>query len=59
MLFRYSLGLMEEAACIDRAVNAVLDAGWRTGDIKSKDTPADKIVGTKEMGDLVVAALKK
>jgi 3-isopropylmalate dehydrogenase len=59
MLFRYSLGLMEEAACIDRAVNAVLDAGWRTGDIKSKDTPADKIVGTKEMGDLGVAALKK
>ncbi|MBO5542259.1 MAG: 3-isopropylmalate dehydrogenase [Acholeplasmatales bacterium] len=58
MMFRYSLGLMKEADAIDKAVNAVLDAGWRTGDIKSKDTPADKIVGTKEMGDLVVAALK-
>ena len=58
MMFRYSLGLMKEADAIDKAVNQVLDAGWRTGDIKSKDTPADKIVGTKEMGDLVVAALK-
>ena len=58
MLFRYSLGLTKEADAIEAAVNAVLDAGWRTGDIKSKDTPEDKIVGTKEMGDLVVAQLK-
>ena len=58
MLFRYSLGLTKEAEAIEAAVNRVLDAGWRTGDIKSKDTPEDKIVGTKEMGDLVVAALK-
>lgn len=58
MLFRYSLGLMKEADAIDKAVNDVLDAGYRTGDIKSADTPADKIVGTKEMGDLVVKALK-
>ena len=56
MLFRYSLGLTKEAEAIEAAVNAVLDAGWRTGDIKSKDTPENKIVGTKEMGDLVVAA---
>ena len=58
MLFRYSLGLTKEAEAIEAAVNAVLVAGWRTGDIKSKDTPENKIVGTKEMGDLVVAALK-
>jgi 3-isopropylmalate dehydrogenase len=58
MLFRYSLGLTKEAEAVEAAVNAVLDAGWRTGDIKSKDTPANKIVGTKEMGDLVVAAIK-
>ena len=53
MLFRYSLGLTKEAEAIEAAVNAVLDAGWRTGDIKSKDTPENKIVGTKEMGDLI------
>ena len=44
MLFRYSLGLTKEAEAIEAAVNAVLDAGWRTGDIKSKDTPENKIV---------------
>ena len=58
MLFRYSLGLTKEAEAIEAAVNDVLNQGWRCGDIKAADTPADKIVGTKEMGDLVVAALK-
>ena len=58
MLFRYSLGLMKEADAIDKAVNEVLDKGYRTLDIKANDTPADKIVGTKEMGKLVVDHLK-
>ena len=58
MLFRYSLGLNKEAEAIEAAVNKVLDDGWRCADIKASDTPKDKIVGTKEMGDLVVAALK-
>jgi 3-isopropylmalate dehydrogenase len=59
MLFRYSLGLDKEAKAIEDAVNEVLNAGYRTGDIfnKEKDDPAKK-VGTKEMGALVVAALK-
>ena len=35
----------------------VLDAGWRTGDIKDAETPADKVVGTAKMGDLVVEHL--
>lgn len=58
MLFRYSLGLTKEAEAVEAAVNKVLDDGYRCGDIKANDTPLDKIVGTKEMGDLVVAALK-
>ncbi len=59
MLFRYSLGLDKEAKAIEDAVNEVLNAGYRTGDIfnKEKDDPSKK-VGTKEMGALVVAALK-
>jgi 3-isopropylmalate dehydrogenase len=50
---------MKEADAIDKAVMDVLNAGYRTGDIfnKEKDDPAKK-VGTKEMGALVVAALK-
>ena len=35
----------------------VLDAGWRTGDIKDAETPVDKVVGTAKMGDLVVEHL--
>ncbi len=58
MLFRYSLGLNKEAIAIENAVNEVLDNGYRTVDIKSDDTPLDKIVGTKEMGDLVVKVLR-
>ena len=33
MMLRYSLGLAEEADCIENAVNRVLDDGWRTADI--------------------------
>lgn len=42
---------------IRRAVTEVLDAGWRTGDIKDAETPVDKVVGTAKMGDLVVEHL--
>ena len=59
MMFRYSLGLMKEADAIDKAVMDVLNAGYRTGDIFNKDLDdASKKVGTEEMGDLVVKALK-
>ena len=57
MMLRYSFNLGEAADDIRRAVTAVLDEGWRTGDIKQADTPADKVVGTVQMGDLVVAHL--
>lgn len=33
MMLRYSLDLPEEAGCIEKAVNAVLEKGWRTADI--------------------------
>lgn len=55
MLLRYSMNLEKEAVAIENAVNAVLDAGYRTGDIMSDGM---KLVGTVEMGDLVAAAIK-
>ena len=55
MLLRYSMNLEKEAAAIEKAVNSVLDAGYRTGDIMSEGM---KQVGTVEMGDLVVAAIQ-
>jgi 3-isopropylmalate dehydrogenase len=56
MLLRWSLNLHEEARAVESAVRAVLDQGWRTADIAQSDTQP---VGTKAMGDLVVAALQE
>jgi 3-isopropylmalate dehydrogenase len=61
MLLRYSLSLAKEADAVERAVEAVLDAGWRTGDIAGADIDAlkavGKLAGTRKMGDLVIAEL--
>ena len=63
MLLRYSFKLETEAKAIEDAVNAVLDSGWRTGDIAGSHLAevkaAGKLVGTKKMGELVVAELNK
>jgi 3-isopropylmalate dehydrogenase len=60
LLLRYSFGLEQEAAAIEGAVNAALDAGLRTKDIAAGDAVegAEKIVGTAEMGKAVVRALE-
>ena len=57
MMLRYSFDMGAAADDIRHAVTEVLDAGWRTGDIKDAETPADKVVGTAKMGDLVVEHL--
>lgn len=60
MLLRYDFKLETEAKAIENAVNEVLDQSWRTGDIAG-DLDAvkaqGKLVGTKEMGDLVVSKI--
>lgn len=57
MMLRYSFDMGQAADDVRNAVTAVLDAGWRTGDIADGATPKDKIVGTVAMGDLVVESL--
>ncbi len=63
MLLRYSFKLEDEAKEIEAAVNAVLDAGYRTGDIAGSQIEEikrkGKLVGTKKMGELVVEYLNK
>ena len=54
MMLRYSLNLDEEADAVEAAVQKVLTDGYRTGDIMSDGC---KAVGTKEMGDLIAAAV--
>jgi 3-isopropylmalate dehydrogenase len=68
MLFRYSLDAPQAADAIEAAVDAVLRAGYRTGDILGASVPAVgtpspastelTLVGTMEMGDRVLEALE-
>ena len=55
MMLRYSLNKAEQADRIEAAVKTVLGQGLRTADIYEDGKTR---VGTKEMGDAVVAALK-
>ena len=55
MMLRYSLNQEQLADKINSAVSEVLDQGYRTADISSE---GDKIVGTEEMGDLIVKAIE-
>ena len=50
MMLRYSFKLEEEALLIEKAVVAVLDAGYRTGDIME---PGKTLTSTTEMGNLI------
>jgi len=55
MMLRYSLDAAALADRVEAAVGTVLDAGLRTADIASEGM---QTVGTKAMGDAVVAALQ-
>ena len=52
MMLQYDLDRPEESALLERAVEAVLDHGLRTPDIKQEDDGC-KIVGCREMGEAV------
>lgn len=54
MMLRYSFDLEEEADKIEAAVKAVLKKEYRTIDIMAEGM---KLVGTKEMGDLIIAEI--
>ncbi|CAG5093528.1 3-isopropylmalate dehydrogenase [Thermobacillus xylanilyticus] len=55
LMYRLTFGYHEAAQSIEDAVASVLDAGHRTADIA---TDRSKAVGTQQMGDLIVAAMK-
>lgn len=54
MLLRHSLGLEEEAVLIEKSVDSVLDAGFRTKDIAR----GGESLSTTEMADKVLEKLK-
>jgi len=52
-MFAYSFGLKEEAAAVEAAVEAVLESGTVTADLKPKGSPAT----TEQVGAAVCAAI--
>lgn len=54
MMLRYTFNLEEAASKVEGAVKQVLAQGYRTGDLYEAGT---RKVGTREMGDAVLAAL--
>lgn len=54
MMLRYSFDLDEEAKAVEKAIERVLQTGYRTVDILSENTT---LVNTKEMGDIIVEHL--
>lgn len=55
MMLRYSFGLEKEAQAIEKAVDKVLDEGYRTADIYEDGM---KKVGTRKMGEFIAAAIE-
>ena len=59
MMLRFSFDMPQEADCIESAVSAVLDDGYRTGDILPTGNHQCKLVGCTEMGRLIIEKLEK
>ena len=56
MMLRYSFDMDEDARLVETAVENVLDAGLRTGDIMS---PGNTLVSTRGMGEAITNELDK
>jgi 3-isopropylmalate dehydrogenase len=58
LMMRHSFGREDVARAIAVAVFEVIEKGYRTGDIFSTGEAGARLVGTREMGEAIVAALK-
>ena len=59
MMLTYGLGLDDAAADVTRAVDRVLEQGWRTVDVAGAETDAVRVLGTREMGERIVACIEE
>jgi 3-isopropylmalate dehydrogenase len=57
LLLDISFGLKEESNAVISAVDAVLKAGFRTGDIADAATPKDKVLGTAAIGEEILSRI--
>ena len=51
MMLKYSFGLQKESDAVEQAIVSVLEAGYRTADLKEGGKTT---VGTKQIGDLII-----
>jgi 3-isopropylmalate dehydrogenase len=56
MMLKFSFAMLDAADAIDKAVEKVLDQGYRTADIYQK-LAGEKLVNTQEMGAAIIANL--
>ncbi len=59
LLFRYSLGLDEAARDIEKAIQTLLQQGYRTADIASDSTNESAILSTSAVGDKITALISQ
>ncbi len=57
LMFRHSFGLSEAAVALENAAAKAIAAGYRTRDIYQPTDPNARLVGTREMGDAIAAAI--
>ncbi|MBB5286761.1 3-isopropylmalate dehydrogenase [Rhabdobacter roseus] len=57
LLLDISFGMKQEAEAVIAAVDQVLKAGFRTGDIADASTPKDMILGTEAIGEEILRRL--
>ena len=57
MMLRYSFGMEEAADLIEKAVEAVLEQGFRTSDI-FQNRSGERLVNTREMGDAILRRIE-
>ena len=56
MMLKYSFGLQKESDAVEQAIVSVLEAGYRTADLKEEGKTT---VGTKQMGELIIERIAK
>jgi 3-isopropylmalate dehydrogenase len=59
LMLEISFGLKDEAKAITTAIDQVLKAGYRTGDIADANSQTNNILGTEAMGKMVLQFLTK
>ncbi len=58
LMLRHSFEMHAAADALGAVIEGVLADGWRTRDIAGPDTPTERLVGTREMGDLVAQRVR-